>query len=88
MFTRTPVLGLPTEGKAEMTYKVMLKPLNEGAVEPQQITVVADDVELDSCGEDGCRSHYFNFTKPDRDDKETSITVAAIPFESVLYITS
>jgi hypothetical protein len=70
-----------------MTYKVFLKQPVEGE-SSRSVSVTADDVNLDSCaGEDDsegkCDCHWFNFVKG-----EAEITVAAFPFDAVLYITS
>ena len=55
-----------------------------------EIRITADDVNIDSPydGDDACPDQglFFNFTKNNGD--EDSTTVAAIPFNSVLYITS
>jgi hypothetical protein len=74
-------------GETEMTYKVFLKQPPEGE-SSRSVTVTADDVNLDSCAGDDddeakCHCHYFNFIKG-----EDEITVAAFPFDAVLYITS
>lgn len=71
------------------SYKVILK--DEAKTE---LRITADDVELDGRDdEDGDGnitaadgSSFFNFTKVDSDGD--AITVAAIPFGHVLYITS
>lgn len=61
-----------------MTYKVVLKNAKDEA--HSELRITADDVDVDCC--DSHPFHWFNFFN--KDDK----TVAAIPFEEVLYVVS
>jgi len=62
------------------SYKVMLRDKTE-------VTVSANDVDLDCNADDGSTATpYWNFLS-DIDDEE-SVTVAAFPFSEVLYIRS
>jgi len=67
------------------SYKVVLK--DEAKTE---LRITAEDVDIDSCQccDEGCNTpaHFYNFLN-NRDDDEPT-TVAAIPFDTVLYITS
>jgi len=57
---------------------------------PEEITISADDVDLIGCGDESCAApqHCFNFLGTAGDDDEQAPTVAAIPFDQVIYIRS
>lgn len=62
------------------TYKVWMKGMDEKSIEVQ-----ADDVELDCVGECGDTA-FWNFLR--RAEEEDDVTVAAFPFEQVVFISS
>lgn len=67
------------------SYLVVLKEKNS-AGEHANFTVTADDVDLDITDEKDTTA-YFNFLK-DIKDSDGPVTVAAVPFDNVLYIVS
>lgn len=78
--------------KEKMTYKVILKrrSAEDGPGGSNELRITATDVRVVECTGDevaqpcNCAgvAHWFNFTD------EEDITVAAIPFDHVLYIVS